>query len=123
MGRHVFHLIVATLFVAMSTQAFAADKMGIKFTDEVGEVIKLLYVDPGTDRGYRLVTFTYQAVKNCPVRLSVYGHSYSKDDIQLSVFSLAMGKDNVTAGQKFRDTVQVTSEPGHYVILDKASCI
>jgi hypothetical protein len=116
--------IVVTAFCSLifQTWAFAQDGMTVKWTKEVGSIVKLLRVEADEPvGGLRLVTFTYEAVKPCG-QLSVYGHSYSKDDVQLPLFSLGAQKRSVTPGQKFRDQAVVTHEPGHYLLLDKAHC-
>lgn len=113
-------IVLSTLI--SSTYALAQDGMTVKWTKEVGSIVKLLRVEAGEPAGgFRLVTFTYEAVRPCG-QLSVYGHGYSKDDVQLPLFSLGVNKVNVSPGQKFRDQAVVTYEPGHYLVLDKAHC-
>lgn len=116
---------MATLLCALafSTHVLAEDGVDVKWTNEVGSVIKLLNVEASEPiSSLRYVTFTYESLKPCR-DLQVFGHSYSKDGVQLPLFNLSMAsKRDVSLGQKFRDKATVVYEPGHYVVLDKAYC-
>lgn len=105
-----------------STYVLAKDEMSVKWTEEVGAVIKLLSVEADKPSvGYRIAKFTFEASKPCG-RLSVYGHNYSKDDVQLSVIGLGPTQVNVTPGQKFQHRDILVYEPGHYLVFDKVHC-
>jgi hypothetical protein len=117
--------LLALVFLSTTTLANAApaksDAPVIKWNTEVGGVIKPLSVEVGIDMGGgRIVTITYQALKPCR-SMAIMGYPYSNDGAQLSGFIFGQ-KYNVTTGQKFREQFFAASEPGSYLVLEKASC-
>lgn len=115
-------ILMATFCGLVGAAAYADSRVDVKWTNEVGGVIKPTGISAGEPlTSLRMMTFTYEVIKACK-RLSVFGHSYSSDGVQLAAFILTQRMD-VVPGQKFRDEVPVTYEPGHYVVLDKAYCL
>jgi hypothetical protein len=116
----VLGAVAALVFV---TPAMADDAgLRTKWSNEVGAIIKPVAVvaDKPSGLGYRFVTITYEALKPCR-SMTVMGHAYTKDDIQLPGFIVGQ-KMNVAQEQKFRDQFMMTYESGGYVVLDQASC-
>jgi hypothetical protein len=105
-----------------SAQVLAQQAPTVKLSAEVGALVKVLSVDADAPTaGIRMLTVTYEALKPCR-QLSLFGHSYSIEGIQLPLFRLGATKSNVVPGQKFRDQAFVTYEVGHYVVLERAYC-
>jgi len=115
--------LIIALFIP--AYAVASDSPNfLKWTNAVGEVIKLTRIQTPTPDGSKFYTvrFTYEALKSCK-ELSVYGHNYSKDEVEIGTFTLSLGgKFDVPVGKKFRDDVLMAYEPGHYLVLDKVYC-
>lgn len=117
-----FPSLIIALFSLLGSSAYADSPVQVKWTNEVGAIVKPTGINAGEPLAtLRMMTFTYEAQKACK-RLSVFGHSYSHDGVQLAAFMLTQRMD-VAPGQKFRDEVPVTYEPGHYVVLDKVYCL
>lgn len=116
-------VLFVAILMSVSTLAAAAksDAPMVKWTANVAAVIKPISIEVGADMGGgRLVTITYQALKPCRT-MGIMGNPYSHDNIQLSGFIFGQ-KYNVAAGQKFREQFFAASEPGSYLMLDKAVC-
>lgn len=94
----------------------------LKSTEEVNAALKVTEVQAGQPMVMnRSVKLTYQALKPCR-QLTLSGHSYTKEGIQLAPFIVAT-RFSVQPGQTFRDEFLVTYEKGHYVSLDRAICL
>lgn len=122
----IFSKAITLIFTAcISIYASAGDSPDfLRWTNSVGDVIKLTNIaTPAPDGSMSYIArFTYEALKSCR-ELSVYGHNYSKDGIEIGTFSLGLAsKFNVPVGKKFRDDVLMAYELGHYLILDKVYC-
>jgi hypothetical protein len=116
--------LVVLLGVACAmTDAIGEEKTSLKWTQDVGDAVEFLSFEADQPAvNHRMVKVTYQAKKACR-QMSVWGHSYSKDDVQLDVFALTPGRFSVQPGQKFRDNFVATYEPGHYLVVDKVICL
>lgn len=80
--------LVVVLFSLLSSNAYAVSPVQVKWTYEVGLVVKPTAISAGEPLvGLRMMTFTYEAQRACK-RLSVFGHSYSPDGVQLAAFML-----------------------------------
>ena len=111
------------LALGLGVAAFAAEPLNVTWTEDVGNTVRFLDVEVGAPgSGGRVVSLTYQALKPCK-RLTLAGHSHSKDGAKLARFDLTSGRSNVRVEQKFRDTVVVAYQAEHYLVVDQASCL
>jgi hypothetical protein len=111
------------LALGLGVAAHAQERLNVTWTEDVGRAVRFLGVEVGPpSSGQRIVSLTYQALRPCK-RLSLSGHSVSKDGIKLARFELTSGKSNVRLEQKFRDTAVVVYDEGHHLIVDEVSCL
>ncbi len=112
----------AVLSLAYTT-ASAEAGVPIKLSRNVTETIKMISVnvEPAIAGNIHMASFTYEAPKACRT-LSIFGHAYTKDNIQQGVFQVGSQMD-VTTGQKFKDEATFTMDPGGFIAVDKASCL
>ena len=123
-NRHATCALATCAFaLGLGATAHAVERLNVTWTEEVGRIVRFLGVEVGPpSSGKRVISLTYQPLKPCK-RLSLSGHSISKDGNKLARFELTSGRANVGFEQKLRDTATVVYAEGHHLIVDEATCV